>query len=247
MLVPTFFPSKLQHQDQELQKEFSMLVWNIHKENQQQGFIDYLETLLQSYPSDFLLFQEVKHPKTERYTLNNYSYALASNIETSKNIFGVATAAKVSFESINTHISSIKDMIGLATHKSMLITEHLLHDKTALFLVNLHAINFVTLKSFTIEFEKITQILSLYQGAIIVGGDFNTWSKRRLKLLEDFQNDLALQKAVIHAPHHVKALFSKPLDHLFYRGITLQHAEALDTKNISDHNPIYAKFQVVDV
>jgi endonuclease/exonuclease/phosphatase (EEP) superfamily protein YafD len=53
-----------------------------------------------------------------------------------------------------------------------------------------------------------------------------------------------LQKAEITAPHHVKAVFSKPIDHIFYRGVTLIKAEAIDTKKVSDHNPIYATFKV---
>jgi len=244
MLVPKCFPSQLDHQDRHLKSLFSLLVWNVHKENQRHDFIQTLQALTLKYPSDFLLFQEVRHPKTSDSIFKEYSYALASNIETNKSVFGVTTAAKVAFEKIDTTLSKKRELGGLATHKSLLITEHRQDDGTPIYIVNLHAINFVSLKSFTLELKKVEKILQRYDGSLIIGGDFNNWSKRRSQVLESFQKGLGLQKAEIAAPHHVKAVFSKPIDHIFYRGVTLIKAEAIDTKKVSDHNPIYATFKL---
>ena len=244
MFAPNYFPSKLHHQEKVLPNTFSLLVWNIHKENQTFIFRTTLKLLLEKYPSDFLLFQEVKHPKENTYSLDDYSYALASNIETSKNIFGVTTAAKVHFKSINTSVSSNRELGGFATHKSLLITEHSFQDNRTIHIVNLHAINFVSLKSFTLELAKVERTLQDYKGPMIIGGDFNNWSKRRVKVLKHFQEKLTLLKATIEAPHHIKTIFSKPLDHVFYRGVTLIKAEAINTHKVSDHNPIYATFSI---
>jgi len=244
MFIPNNFPSNLQHQDKRLGTTFSLLVWNIHKENQETLFKKTLKELLTNHPSDFLLFQEVKHPKDKSYTFTEYSYALASNIETTQNIFGVATAAKVQFNTINTSVSSKRELGGLATHKSVLITQHSFQNKESIYIVNLHAINFVSLKSFTLELAKVERTLQAYSGPMIIGGDFNNWSKRRVKALEHFQKSLDLEKAAVEAPHHIKTVFSKPLDHIFYREITLIKAKALDTKKVSDHNPIYATFTI---
>ena len=244
MFSPNFFPSQLHHQNKCITPTFSLIVWNVHKENQDEAFKVTLERLLQEYPTDFLLFQEVKHPKKETYSLSDYSYALASNIETSKNVFGVTTAAKVHFDTINRSVSVNRELGGIATHKSLLITEHHFHNDQTIYIVNLHAINFVSLKSFTLELAKIERTLQDYNGPMIIGGDFNNWSNRRIKVLAQFQEKLNLKKADINQPHHIKAIFSKPLDHIFYRGITLLKAEAIDTKKVSDHNPIYATFSI---
>ncbi len=245
MFIPRLFPRRLQHQESRLDETFSLLVWNVHKENQEAPFQEGLRELLRHCPSDFLLFQEVKHPKAAPYSLQHYSYAIASNIETAKNIFGVVTAANVSFEKIDTAITAEREM-GVATHKSLLITQHRLSDGTLFHLVNLHAINFVSLKSFTLALEKIKKELAAIEGPMIVGGDFNNWSKRRVQTIERFQKELGLQKAEIDQHHHIKSIFSKPLDHLFYRGVKLLKAEAIDTKKISDHNPIHATFTCLD-
>jgi len=244
MFVPNYFPSKLTHQEEMLPNTFSLLVWNIHKENQTSIFRVTLQSLLEKYPSDFLLFQEVKHPKAKTLSLEDYSYALASNIETSKNIFGVSTAAKVHFNTVSTSMSSNRELAGFATHKSLLITEHPFQNNRSLHIVNLHAINFVSLKSFTLELGKIERTLQAYSGPIIIGGDFNNWSNRRVQVLENFQKQLGLEKAIINQPQHIKTIFSKPLDHVFYRGVTLIKAEAINTHKVSDHNPIYATFSV---
>ena len=244
MFVPKSTPSKLQHQEDSLENTFTVLVWNVHKENQETVFKEALKALLHQFPSDFLLFQEVKHPKAAAYSLDTYSYALASNIETSLNIFGVTTAAKVKFNAINCSISSNRELVGMATHKSLLITEHSFKNGSSIYIINLHAINFVSLKSFTLELAKIKQILQTYSGPMIIGGDFNNWSERRVKVLENFQKELHLKKATIEQPHYIKTIFSKPLDHIFYRGIRLIKAEAINTKKVSDHNPIHATFKV---
>jgi len=63
--------------------------------------------------------------------------------------------------------------------------------------------------------------------------------------LETFQHALGLEKAEIQEGHYIKQIFAKPLDHIFYRDLKLLKAEAIDTKRVSDHNPIYATFSVI--
>ncbi len=107
MFIPRIFPQKLEHQEHSLPEQFSLLVWNIHKENQQAAFQEKLTEILHKKPSDFILFQEVKYPKETPYHFENYSYAIASNIETSKNIFGVLTAAKVAFDLADAKVGKV--------------------------------------------------------------------------------------------------------------------------------------------
>ena len=175
--------------------------------------------------------------------LDDFSYAMASNIETFQHLYGVLTATQVAFKKIHQNLSNRRE-VGLITHKSMLITHHQLPDGQNLHVVNIHAINFVSIKIFTKELEKIKAELHSLSGPMIVGGDFNNWTKKRIKALETFQQALGLEKADVHQEHHIKKIFAKPLDHIFYRDLTLLKAEAIDTKKVSDHNPIYATFSI---
>ncbi|PKH01398.1 hypothetical protein CXF72_17155 [Psychromonas sp. MB-3u-54] len=244
MFTPRIFPQRLAHQQHALPDTFSLMVWNIHKENLHPQFLDRFEILIQEYPCDFLLFQEVKFPKKIASVLDSFSYAMASNIETFQHLYGVLTATKIAFTTISSHLTHRRE-VGLITYKSMLITHHELPDGQALNIVNIHGINFVSLKGFIKELEKIKAVLHSCSGPIIVAGDFNNWTKKRIMALETFQHALGLEKADVQEPHHVKQIFAKPLDHIFYRDLQLLKAKAIDTKKISDHNPIYATFSVI--
>ncbi len=244
MLVPTTFPKKLQHQEEFLADSFSLLVWNVHKENQESVFQDKLDELLQNYPSDFLLFQEVEHPKSIPFSLKEYSYALSSNLETKEKVFGVVTACKTSFNKIENILTNKKE-IGFTTHKSAIFTQHKLRNGKPLHVVNLHAINFVSSQIFKSELLNIKRKLQKYDGAIIIAGDFNSWSSKRMHSLELFKKEFLLQKVMVNDEKNILHMFSLPIDHIFYRGLELLDANAIDTKNISDHNPIYAKFRVL--
>jgi endonuclease/exonuclease/phosphatase (EEP) superfamily protein YafD len=169
---------------------------------------------------------------------------MASNIETFQHLYGVLTATKIAFTTISPHLTHRREG-GLITHKSMLITHHELPDGRTLHIVNIHGINFVSIKVFIKELEEIKSVLHSCSGPIIVAGDFNNWTKKRIMALETFQHALGLEKAEVQEGHHVKQIFEKPLDHIFYRDLELLKAEAIDTKRISDHNPIYATFNVI--
>jgi len=243
MFTPKNRPQNFAHQEQTLTNRFSLLVWNIHKENQTKEFSKHFSTLMHKNPSDILMLQEVRYPKKSDFFFEHYSFALGGNIETKENIFGVLTAAKCSFDDITRSLSTKKEF-GFISRKSFLISKHQLHNAQTLYLVNIHAINFVSLKTFAFELQKIKQNILELEGPMIIGGDFNNWSKKRLKLLENFQKELCLNKLKIKAVHHVKQIFSQAIDHIYYKGITPLQAVALDTKDISDHNPIYALFEV---
>jgi endonuclease/exonuclease/phosphatase (EEP) superfamily protein YafD len=235
-------PQILRHQSIPLPCKFSLLLWNIHKENQSKKFQAKLTILMQKYPSDILLFQEVKYPKKETFFLEKQSFVLASNMQTSKNIFGVLTAMTFAFEEISISLSTKKEL-GCISHKSFLISRHTLCNGENLYLVNLHAINFVPFASFKHEMQHIAKILITLEGALIVGGDFNNWNVKRLHFLSFFAKELHLKKLDVENAHHIKHIFNKKIDHIFYRGIQASAAQAIDTGNISDHNPIYAVFE----
>ncbi len=41
---------------------------------------------------------------------------------------------------------------------------------------------------------------------------------------------------------HIKAYRKQPLDFIFYRDLWLKEAQAINIREVSDHNPIYARF-----
>lgn len=242
MFTPRQDPHLYQHQGKNPGQTFSVLCWNIHKENLHPYFHLQLHQLLLSHPSDFLLLQEYKMPKHLPHELRDFSYAMAANMETKRHVYGLLTASCFNFASKHIELTHRRELL-FSTRKSMLLTSHPFADKEMLHIVNLHGINFVSYTTFSNELSKIEAVIRECEGAMIVSGDFNNWSKRRIQALEDFRQRLCLEKASIQEEHHIKRVFSKPIDHIFYRGLKLVRAEAIDTKKVSDHNPIHAVFE----
>jgi len=233
----------MQHHGQPLSESFGLLCWNVHKETLDQAFEPYLHHLLHICPSDLILLQETKTSLHNPLKLPGFSHTMAANIQTRRHLYGVLTAANASFESAENLLTQSRE-IHLTTYKSMLISSHKLADYTTLMLINIHAINFVPSQWFLKELHTLKVLLQKHSGAMIIAGDFNCWSQTRTTFLEQFCSELGLKKAALRNAHHIKQVFHRPLDHIFYRGLTLIKAKALDSGKLSDHNPLYARFSI---
>lgn len=70
-----------------------------------------------------------------------------------------------------------------------------------------------------------------YQGPVIVAGDFNTWSDKRRLLLQNALARYQFQEAS-YQPDERTRVAGLPLDHLFYRGLTLSQGEAVSSDGL---------------
>ncbi|MDO9267239.1 MAG: endonuclease/exonuclease/phosphatase family protein [Sulfurimonas sp.] len=242
MFKPNSFVKSLKHQETELSCEFSVLCWNVAKLSLKSSYKDFVNTLIKNYDLDILLLQEVKKSLSHELELHDYSYVLSPNIETKKHIFGVLSAFKSSCHN-ELSLLTKKRELRCATHKISLITHHKISDEETLLIVNLHAINFVHNSDFRNELNNIHSTIKSHGGAMIVAGDFNTWNLKRVQYLNDFSNDLELKKVEFSDEKDIKKIFSNSLDYIFYRGLELTFSTVIDSKKISDHNPIIAKFR----
>ncbi len=243
MFIPSSFVKSLKHQEENLKGEFSLLCWNVAKLTLSSSYKDFIESLIQNHDFDLLLLQEVKKSISHELDIHDYSYVLSPNIETKKHIFGVLSAFKSSCEAEFSLLSKKREL-RYATHKVSLITHHRISDDEILLVVNLHAINFVNNSAFKNELDYLYASVHSHKGAMIVAGDFNTWNLKRVQLLNEFTNNLSLKKVEFGDDRHIKKIFTNSLDYIFYRGLNLKYSEVIDSKKISDHNPIIAKFAI---
>ncbi len=130
------------------------------------------------------------------------------------------------------------------THKSSLITFHDMGQNIKLLVANIHAINFVTAKVFKEEIERIETQISNFKGPVIVAGDFNTWSEKKIKILEEFAKRLSLVEVIFQDDKHIKKVFNKRLDYIFYKGLHVEVSKAIKNTKLSDHNPLIVKFNI---
>jgi len=222
---------------------FGLLIWNVNKNNQKVNVKTYLKSLALKYRLDFVLLQEAKFQKKHTIPFQAYSYGAAANLQIRNNYYGVLTASSVDIHNQKALISKSKESL-LNTHKSALLTTYKISEHKELTVVNIHAINFKNSQYFKLELNRILVELREYEDAIIVAGDFNSWNKKRVDILNRFCIELKLSKTIIEKSDKIKSFLNYDLDHIFYRGLTLDFATVLECNKLSDHNPLYAYFKI---
>lgn len=243
MLKPTQTIKHLKHQHINNIDRLNILCWNVAKLTHHDIFKDFFEKLVDKEKLNFFILQEVKN-NIDSYSdiFEKFSFVLSPNIQTKKNIYGVANAFNISCES-NQFLITKKRELKLATYKSILITKHIIKNKK-ITIVNIHALNFVLNEDFKYELEILKTQLKRTTDALIVAGDFNTWNKKRFILLNHFCKELSLEQVSFKDDKNVKKVFNNCLDYIFFRGLKLEYSKVINSGKISDHNPIIASFSV---
>ena len=244
MLKPSNCIKSLKHQDDKCENKFTILCWNTAKLTMKSSYKESIKSLIVENCVNILLLQEVKKSLATELDISDYSYILSPNIETRRHVYGVLSAFKISCED-DFSLLTKKREIAYATHKVTLITKHKIAHNEQLMIVNIHAINFVKNSDFFNELNSIKTIIKLHNGPIVVAGDFNTWNVKRVNFLKEFTHDLSLHEVGFSDNTNIKKVFSNSLDYIFYRGLKLTKSKVVDTKKISDHNPIIASFEVI--
>ncbi|MEM9056430.1 MAG: endonuclease/exonuclease/phosphatase family protein [Pseudomonadota bacterium] len=130
----------------------------------------------------------------------------------------------------------------LRSPKASLVTRYRLEGTSATLLVaNVHAINFTFgTRAYARQLNDIVALLEAHEGPMIFAGDFNTWSRRRQRVLDGALAGLGLTP-VAYKASRLKRAFGNPLDHVYYRGLNLREARAYPT-SASDHSRLTASF-----
>ncbi len=233
----------LKHQEDKTKlKQINILCWNVAKLSKKEDFLEYLKKIIKEENINFLALQEFKKSFAQKTDFFDFSYILAPNIETKKNVFGVLSAFKIPCQDFIALLSNQQEL-KFSTHKSALICIFKLNQNTKLMFVNIHAINFVPNKIFIQELNNIKKYIKNHKGPLIIAGDFNTWNKQRIQALENFKEELVLTKVTYSDNSSIKKIFSNHLDYIFFKKIKFCYSRALKSEFYSDHNPIIAHFE----
>ncbi|MEH2115016.1 endonuclease/exonuclease/phosphatase family protein [Nostoc sp.] len=232
-------------------KSIKVLSWNIAKQNYNKTWVKDFLKIIDTYQPNLILLQEfslkLEADEWGKWLKMNWSFApnfVDIHHQTYSGLFTAATISPITKQVITTqhHEPIVK------TPKISLITEYQLSEQsTTLLTINSHLINFVDLNKFKIQLQELELALSIHRGPLIFSGDFNTWSRKRAVILNQVTTKLGLTP-VVFAPHHQdkikRFLLSPPLDHIFYRDISVKKtsAKVLDEICSSDHKPLLAEF-----
>lgn len=244
-----FLPSRLHHRSCTVSCEsfvgehFSLVCWNVHKNNTKSPALKaYLQSIADS--CDFFLFQEANFRDDAPFTLPNFAFDAAANLEVKQTFYGVLTASRVESNQSEAFLSQGKESF-LGPHKSLLLSRYPFKDGSELLILNVHALNFRENKSYQRELEHFLLLIKDHQGPMIVAGDFNTWSKSRRVKLEALIEKIGLERVPFEQEDAVKNFMGKPLDFILYRGLILEEYSCENLPTLSDHNPLFARFKKV--
>ena len=217
-----------------LPTRFTLLVWNAHKLPMHRLAHCHLP------PADLWLLQEAR--VTVEAPPPWPHWFMSPNLHRPRCDCGVLTASRYDLAPLRQFLSQRRELRWL-THKSALLTRHPLPGGDALWLLNAHMLLTRGRRHLRAELDSWSEALAEHHGPLIVAGDFNTWSRTRLRLLRHWAERHGLIWPQPDHAHHVRHHAGQPLDHLLYRDLTLERFEALETP-CSDHNPLWAHFSL---
>jgi len=219
---------------------FSLLSWNIQKENREGWESDFVRL---SQNTDILIIQEAFLTEELRRLLGRrpYYWHLVIAFEYQDVKTGVLTAATIEPDFL-CPLRATEPLIRIP--KTILITRYpLANTHHSLMIANIHMINFAAhISAFHDQARQMTEILVNHQGPMILSGDFNTWSEERSAIIEDMAAHLQLEPADFKTDL-ARKVFGHTVDRVYYRGLTLEEALVIEVTS-SDHNPLLVRFRL---
>lgn len=211
--------------------------WNIYKQ-QKNGWQETLLPLLNI--SQLVLLQEAHlDSKLDNFIKQHKIHiAMAQAFSRWDIVSGVMNLSKI--EPLEVCAVLTKEPI-IRLPKSALVASYDLSNGQQLMVINVHSVNFSwDLASYQEQLESLSNYIGSHNGPVIMAGDFNTWRKARLQLLDAMTDKFGLREAIFFPDDRIQ-VFGYKLDHIYYRGLTLNWARSMST-NASDHNPMLVQF-----
>ena len=218
----------------------NLLVWNIYKQNR-----DTWRSRLDQYAQgkQLVLLQEASMTPQLKEWISKGQW-FGSQVDAFKAFDTTAGVLNLSLDSPSKACAYTELEPWLRLPKSALYALYPLSNGQQLAVVNIHAVNFTYgTEEYHRQLKVLIDELSQHQGPVIVAGDFNSWSEQRLKVMSESLSAVGLKEVNYTSDNRTQFITGLPLDHVFYRGLKLEKAEA-PISDASDHNPILVTFHL---
>ena len=218
----------------------NLLVWNIYKQNR-----DTWRSRLEQYAQgkQLVLLQEASMTPQLKEWISKGQW-FGSQVDAFKAFDTTAGVLNLSLDSPSKACAYTELEPWLRLPKSALYALYPLSNGQQLAVVNIHAVNFTYgTEEYHRQLKVLIDELSQHQGPVIVAGDFNSWSEERFAVMSKALTSLGLEEVDYQPDNRTQFVTGLPLDHVFYRGLTLETAEA-PISDASDHNPILVTFHL---
>jgi len=224
----------------DLDGKINLLVWNIYKQNRS-NWPQVSQQITQD--KQLLLFQEASMTEPLKAWINQESWS--GNLVDAFKAFDTSAGVLNLAHQLPMKACAYTELEPwLRLPKSALYAEYRLSNGQSLAVVNIHAVNFTYgTEEYHRQLSTLANALKQHQGPMIVAGDFNSWSEQRMAVMREVLQSVGVKEAHYQPDNRTQFVTGLPLDHLFYRGLVLETAEA-STTDASDHNPIEARFSI---
>ncbi len=219
----------------------TLLNWNVHKNNHHYKWLRDFADILHRYNPNLIAFQEYQTMSRRSILDKNeeFGYGFFPNISYKQHMYGLLTASKSTIYAYDSLFS--KDVEPLIkTPKVSFVSQHRMCNGENLTVINVHMINFVKIDKYIAQLGQIERVCQEKKGALILTGDFNTWSQKRMRLLMQMRQEVGLESVTFEKAYHRKSFIASPLDHIFYRGLRQVDSGILESVKSSDHKPMLA-------
>jgi endonuclease/exonuclease/phosphatase (EEP) superfamily protein YafD len=228
----------------ESEKEYNVLVWNIFKgarDNFSRVFSD------TAPKHDFILLQEADRNDRFNFLLLElffYEFSMSQSFINDGIGTGVAMVSRFKSDQIHWLRSEGREPVIKTPKMIQINTYEIMGRDDRLMMVNIHGINFVRNGAFNKQILQLAKAIDHHKGPILVGGDFNTWSNKRLNFLKKTISKQNLKKVIFDNSKVLKKFLGNVLDHVFVRGLNVIKARADKLKNASDHAAMLLKVKL---
>jgi endonuclease/exonuclease/phosphatase (EEP) superfamily protein YafD len=212
-----------------LEQGLRVLVWNVFK-GKRASWGQEFRSLARQH--DVILAQELYfEPRTHDLlresalqwtTATSFYYARRGGIGT-----GLGTAARAVTRRMHAMLTPGREPVT-GTPKLALLTSYMFGE-VELLVANVHAINFAGFTNFDEQLRRLELALAGHEGPLLVAGDFNTWTTRRLRRLDALACTTGLEPVAFASDRRANVL-----DHALVRGLRASDGQVVDSR-ASDH------------
>lgn len=222
-----------------------ILNWNMYKGSNpswESDFINLTEivdiALLQEAYLDHKMSRVFRdHPKMRLEMATSFILANRGNTPT-----GTAIGSDVKMSEVGYRISGPREPI-INTPKTVAYAKFPIRDSDEeLLTLTIHAVNFVSSKKLVEQLEDIAKVVRAHKGPVIWAGDFNTWSKKKLRKMREVMRRLDMSEAAFSEGR--MEVFGNIIDFVFYRGLEVRDSYVMPDIQGADHKPMIVDFYV---
>jgi endonuclease/exonuclease/phosphatase (EEP) superfamily protein YafD len=226
-----------------------ILIWNLYKGDKKSFRRDFLKL---SHLHEILMLQEVylDHRMTPVLKKLNHTMNFGISFLHKKKGKRIPTGTAISsqYDPSETIMLRSKHREPIArTPKVITISTYpIKNHRRELMLINIHGLNLARKKYLLKHLEDTVKYIRNHDGPILFAGDFNTRTKKRLKQVRAFFDQLGFTETEFTNGDNRMKSFGNILDLCFTRGLKIKRAYVFDQIKGSDHKAMSVTVQISD-